>query len=287
MNAPLKIGGLSMIRISLPYMFNLSTELEQLENLPDADTPYRHVFLAFIRANAALTELQNNLYTPYLRASWQLRESLATALREQLGKQEFDRTLAGWELLQIKNSYNQCKIALLAELGTFNSYFITQKGGYDMYSLLGGGEVLFPTDLAGKVPEALIDAREAAKALAYETPTACGFHTFRVIESVLRRYYGQVTNGKAAPKVRNIGVYLHALKLAKAGDEKILAAIKQITDLHRNPLIHPDVVLTMDEALATLGIARSVTTAMLTTVLPVIPPTTTTAVATTALATVT
>jgi hypothetical protein len=43
--------------------------------------------------------------------------------------------------------------------------------------------------------------------------------------------------------------------------------------LHRNPLIHPEVALSVDEAMATLGIARSVVTAMLAE-LPVLPQTT-------------
>jgi hypothetical protein len=73
-------------------------------------------------------------------------------------------------------------------------------------------------------------------------------------------------------------VYLRAIKQTNKGDDKILAALEQMTDLHRNPLMHPEVILTPDEAIATLGIARSVITAMLA-VLPVQPPTTTTAVA--------
>jgi len=145
-----------------------------------------------------------------------------------------------------------------------------------MYSLLMAGEALFPIDLGIKVPEAIVDAREAAKALAYEVPTACGFHVFRVAESVLRKYYAHVTSGAPAPKVRNISVYLKAIKQTNKGDDKILAALKQMNDLHRNPLIHPEVILTPEEAIATLGIARSVITAMLA-VLPVQPPTTTTA----------
>jgi hypothetical protein len=72
---------------------------------------------------------------------------------------------------------------------------------------------------------------------------------------------------------RNIGVYLNAMKQARKGDEKILASLKQMTDLHRNPLIHPEVILTPEEAIATLGIARSAIAAMLV-VLPVPPPTT-------------
>ena len=134
---------------------------------------------------------------------------------------------------------------------------------------------MFPADLVTKVSEAVFDAKEAGKCLAYEVPTACGFHVFRVTESVLRKYYAHVTGGAAPPKVRSLGVYVNALKATKKGDEKILAALKQMTDLHRNPLIHPETVLTVDEAIAIFGIARSAITAMLS-ALPVVPPTTAT-----------
>jgi hypothetical protein len=99
---------------------------------------------------------------------------------------------------------------LLADLGVLHSYFVTQKGGFDTISLLAYGENLFPPELASKVRDALFDAREAGKCLAFELPTACGFHIFRATESVLRKYYMQVTNSTIAPKVRNIGVYLNA-----------------------------------------------------------------------------
>jgi hypothetical protein len=126
-----------------------------------------------------------------------------------------------------------------------------------------------------KAPEALFDAMEAGKALAYELATACGFQAFRATESVLKRYYGQMTGKPASPKVRNIGVYINCMRQAKVGDERILSIMKQMADLHRNPLIHPEAVLTMDEAVTILGIARSAITAMLAE-LPIIPPTTAT-----------
>jgi hypothetical protein len=88
-------------------------------------------------------------------------------------------------------------------------------------SLLAFGENLFPPELAFKVPEAIFDSREAGACLAFELPTACGFHVFRATESVLRKYYLQVTRSAVAPKVRNIGVYLNAMKQKKVGDEKI------------------------------------------------------------------
>jgi hypothetical protein len=138
---------------------------------------------------------------------------------------------------------------------------------------LAFGETLFPGDLAAKVPEATFDAREAAKCLAYEVGTAAGFHIFRVLESVLRRYHSQLTGGGTQPKVRNIGVYLNSLRQKKIGDPKVLAILKQITDLYRNPLIHPEAALTVDEAISIFGISRAVIAEMLP-VLPAVPPTT-------------
>ena len=63
------------------------------------------------------------------------------------------------------------------------------------------------------------------------------------------------------------------MQQAKVGDEKILSVVGQLSKLHRNPLIHPDVVLTMDEAISILGMARSAITAMIGQ-LPDRPPTT-------------
>jgi hypothetical protein len=132
---------------------------------------------------------------------------------------------------------------------------------------------MFPDDLADKVPEAMFDVQQAGKCLCYETATACGFHLFRATEAVLRRYYSHVTGGAPPPKVRNIAVYIHAMRQRNSGDEVILSVVEQLSKLHRNPLIHPEVALTLDEALSILGIARSAVTAMIAQ-LPTLPKTT-------------
>jgi predicted DNA-binding transcriptional regulator AlpA len=175
----------------------------------------------------------------------------------------------------IKQAYDQFKTAFLAELGTFPSYFVTQKGDRDTLTLLDQPWRMFPDDLLAKVPEASYDVAEAGKALCFEVATACGYHVFRATEAVLRRYYSHVTGGKAHPKMRNISVYVRAIRDAKCGDERILSVIEQMSKLHRNPIAHPEVALTLDEAISVLGMARSVITAMLS-ALP-FPPQTTTA----------
>jgi hypothetical protein len=262
-----------MIRISLPYIYKLATQLEPLATLPMHDTPYKEVWGWLFTSEQALREMHHGtLYAPYLRSSAPFAFDLLEKIQKLTSSDNLDRVVQGIDLWSISRSFEEYKTALLAELGSLNSYFITQKGSHDTYSLLMYGESLFPSDLVTKVPEARFDAKEAAKCLAFEVPTACAFHVFRATESVLRRYYSQVTGGKAQPKVRNIGVYINALKQTNCGDAKVLAALKQMADLHRNPLIHPEAAITIDEALAIVGIAASAMTTMLAE-LSAVPPT--------------
>ena len=277
MKAPLnRFGYGPMIRISLPYVYSLDNALEPLGSL-EAGVKLIDKIMELWSAEKVLRDLMDNsVFSPTLRSSRELGVALLGALQAQTEKVGLDETLAFTDVLPITHAYSQYKIALLAELGVFPSYFVTQKGGYDTLSLLDDASRLFSSSLAAKVPEALFDVMEAGKALAFELGTACGFHVFRATESVLRRYYVEVTGGKAEPKVRNIGVYLNALKQANCGEPKVLAALKQMTDFHRNPLIHPEAALTIDEAVSILGLARSVIDQMLSE-LPDVPPTTTAA----------
>jgi hypothetical protein len=263
-----------MIRVSLSYIFELASSVEPLGTLPDADTPWGDVWLGFYSAQGAIEALYSQtFYTPYLRSSANLAGQLSELIKAQTTNQDQSRTIGRFELWMVRSQYEKFKVALHAELGVMHSYFVTQKGGFDTISLLYFGENLFPQELASKVPEAIFDAREAGKCLAFELPTACGFHIFRATESVLRKYYVQLTGSKAVPRVRNIGVYLAAMKDQKVGDEKVTFALKQMADLYRNPLIHPDTVLTQEEAIGIFGLARSAIAGMLA-VLPIIPPTT-------------
>lgn len=260
-----EIRRVSLIRISLPYIFNLATNLEPLSKLPDArSAPYSEVMVPILIAHNALSGLvSGNIFSPYLRSSWVLSQQLIESLKLEIDDKDYDREIDQWRSWKIKNNFEQYKIALLAELGALDSYFVTQKGGYDNVSLLAFGENLFPADLTAKVPEALFDAREAGRCLAYENNTAAGFHLFRLLESVLRRYYSHLTDGKSSPKIRNISVYVNALKQTKKGDDKVFFILKNISDLYRNPLIHPDTVLNSEEAIAIFGIVRTAVTQML------------------------
>jgi hypothetical protein len=267
-------GAKPVIKIYIPYLLDVFSSIEKLERIKTEECAYMDVFSDFYGAQSSLESLYNtSVFAPYLRSSAYLSNELLKLVKGQNTDFDMKRRVPFYMMHSIQAKAKEYKIALIAELGVFDSYFVTKKGAFDTNSLLNGGESIFPPDLVKKVPEALFDAREAAKSLAYELPTAAGFHTFRATESVVRKYYYHVTGGGAAPKVRNLGVYLNALKQAGKGDPKVLGALKQMADLHRNPTIHPETVLTVDEAIAILGIAQSVVSTMLVR-LPDVPPTT-------------
>jgi hypothetical protein len=252
-----------MIRVSLPYIFELCARLDALSTLPNS-AKVGDLFIPLITAATAIGELYGagSLYGPYLRSSVasasQLNESI-----NHITTKNWDDDVTFYEIANVKSRYTTFRTAFTAELGILNCYFVTQKGGYDMLSLLAWGENLFPTDLYSKVPEAQFDVREAGRCLAYELPTASAFHVFRATESILRRYYDHISNKATPPKVRSIGVYVAAMRRANIGNPKVTSSLSQMANLHRNPLIHPEAAISVDEAISIYGIARSAASAML------------------------
>lgn len=252
-----------MIRISIPYITELFDVLRQIDALPDNGAPYGEIKYTLMRAKIGIDNLiQRSVFARSIRTSRALANTLVAAI-DALKDSKDATVITSYQIWNVKFHYGQYRTALLAELGTLDSYFVTQKGGYDSLSLLERGDVLFPEQVSIKAPEAIIDLKEGCKCLAYECATASAFHFFRAIESVLRRYFSCVTGGAAHPKVRSLGVYIRALEQSKKGDAKIIAVLTQIKDLHRNPLIHPDLNISIDEAINIVGLSRSAISMML------------------------
>lgn len=270
--------GVSMFHISAPYLFAAGSFLDKLLMLPETDTEIENVTAILINAHQQMVDLHDpkGLYGVSVRSAIPAGEHLAKVINEQTNDLTPGRMVAGKDLIEIRRRYEQYRPALLGGLHSMGTFLVTQKGSHEVMTLLFEGEKLFPVDLKDKVPEAIFDSQQAGKCLAYDVATACGFHAFRVTESVVRRYWSFETNGSAPPKTRSLGVYIAAFNRAGVGDAKVLAALKQMNDLHRNPLIHPDSVLTSEDALNIVGLARSAVASMLAH-LPKVQPTTITA----------
>ena len=187
--------------------------------------------------------------------------------------EDFAYAISAVEAYNIREAASRFKLVFLSELSALPAFLVTPKENYSIDYLIDAGYGLFPADMLKKAPETEDDSQEAGRCLAFERNTACGFHTYRVVEAVLRRYWDVATNGKPRPKIESLGKMSAELVDGGYGDKKVTESLLQLARLHRNPLAHPDVILTSDEAISALGMARSVITHMLT-VLPDVPPTT-------------
>lgn len=159
------------------------------------------------------------------------------------------------------------KTVLEAEFQTASVYLVTAKRGYDVPTLLENAETIFPPELNSKIPQVQDDLREAGKCLAFNLGTAAGFHLLRALETVVCSYWYVVMNKSPLPSNRNLGNYINEMA---RGDhparKKVLFALRQVKDLHRNSIMHPEETLDLDQAIALLGTVQSAIALMLPTV---------------------
>src|SRR5438552_13467320 len=112
---------------------------------------------------------------------------------------------------------------------------------------------MFPDEIRKELPgEAIHDIKQGARCFAFELPTAAGFHFLRAIEAVIHSFYDVLSNNAKRPKRAAMGIYIDELIKLNANAE-LVATLKQIKDLHRNPIIHPEETLDMIEAQMLMG----------------------------------
>ena len=156
------------------------------------------------------------------------------------------------------------EIVLSAELQTLATYHITQKGIYSTSDLIERAEGILPQQVLGKIGQMAVgEVRESGKCLALDCATASAFHMMRAAEEVMYRYYVSVCEPKPAKKLENWGAYISELSESKQPEVKeVVAMLQQIKDRHRNLIMHPEVVLTIDEAFTLFEIAQGAIIAM-------------------------
>jgi hypothetical protein len=255
-----------MLRISLPYVYEFSWQIQQLRTLQMDQTLSSCRYTLFTAQSSLETFLYGSVYSGAIRAAQSTGAKLIEAIKKLTASdtaQDNDRTLDWVDVWSITHALDQFENVLVAEMNTRDAFFVTKKRAYDTTDLIDRAEILLPIEFAIKAQEAIDDVRQAGKCLAFELPTAAGFHMMRALEHVLRLYYDVASGGAPRPENNNMGVYLNELSNNNWGSEKVRACLRQIKDLHRNELIHPDITLSLDDALGLWGIVQSAIGAML------------------------
>lgn len=157
----------------------------------------------------------------------------------------------------IKSVFEMFEPTLSSEFAKLHTYYIPSVGIFPTDSLLNQPEKMF-SESANLIPdETLIEIKEVGKCLAFSLPTAAGFHLMRSVESMLRHYYEVLSKGASRPARGATGIYFDAILQLPGVDKELHAALKQIKTLYRDPIAHPEVVLTGPEAISLLGVVQS------------------------------
>ncbi len=261
-----------MEKMNIPIFYQLGTKLKPIVDFEYDFSDRMELFPILILANITIKELLEKY--PALNVcraagedfiqstddivSWYIKSNA-----EDLGKPDYETDQLFTDAI---NKAKEFEIVLLAELQTLATYHATQKGIYSTTDLIERAENIFPPAILSKLTQDIKEEiRESGRCLAFDNATSSAFHIMRATELVLHQYYLCVCNPKHKTKNRlpNWGAYITELeKSTKPEVKEVIAIIQQIKDRHRNLIMHPDVVLTPDEAFTLFEIAQGVIIAM-------------------------
>jgi hypothetical protein len=123
------------------------------------------------------------------------------------------------------------------------------------YSLVEHMDNCFPADCWNTIAdEAKREFGESGKCLAFERYTGAAFHALRGVECVIRQYIVKLTGSR--PKKRDWGHYIQVLK-DNGADPALTAVLDNIRTLDRNPLMHPEDWLDIDEAIGVFTVSQT------------------------------
>src|SRR5918911_2868722 len=82
------------------------------------------------------------------------------------------------------------------------------------------------------------------------------FHILKAVGSMIREYHLKRTGKQVAAQSRNRGAYIRDLNTHGA-DTRVTAYLSHMKDFYRNPIVHPELTLTSDQALSLFSAAMS------------------------------
>jgi len=165
----------------------------------------------------------------------------------------------------------QFEASLDDELQRLHTYKVEPVGAHSFDRLVGAADMIFPENLRKTIiPEqASSDFRSAGRCLAFDLPTACGFHAFRATDAMLRKYckhFDAVPSGNS----RDWGTHIRELRTVLKGpatkkpNERTVELIDSIRAQDRNPLVHPELNLDSEGALLMFDLCKNAVSLMAT-----------------------
>ncbi len=244
-----------MQRMNEYRFYQLGATLERLKDVTET-TLLSDAILPCVAAQSTLEALLTGPVS--LRVCRQNVQELLSAIEHILlppagHKNELTKPVRYSGALRVASAVTELSAVLEAECRTLDTCAVSQKGAYSTPLLIDHAEILIPESTREKLDGVAIDdIRQAGRCLAFDLPTAAGFHLFRAVESVMHVLYDQV-KGKLQKhnKPKTWFNYVEKLKEAQV-TSSVTDLLNNIRGNYRNPVAHPKVTLTSDDAIVLL-----------------------------------
>lgn len=254
-----------MFRVNEFQVYELAVAVHPLTGVPDS-AKYSEVWFAWMSAKTALQNIFNQRALEVCHSAandlyLKLKEVVPDDFGEAFDKVHSDPNTEeqplGFVVYSIRDAAKAFETILSAELSNSDTYWISPKGTHKTSVLMQSARLELPRNVLKEIPEsAASELDEAGRCLLFDNFTAAGFHLFRATEAVIRKYYESVVGTTPAKKSRNWGSYIKGLK-SKNASAKVTGYLDHIREQYRNPVLHPEITLSADDAQVLFGVCIS------------------------------
>ncbi|MGD9476988.1 hypothetical protein [Shinella sp. G-2] len=250
-----KLDGVSNVkRVNLFEYFELAEHLASAKRTLSSDRANGGILyfgLSLLPAKLDSFVSEQNGYATCKHCALELKNSIENWISEKLWqdgsafpKEKFDKEFESWEYRYLSSKIDTFRSVFEAECHDVDFYSVGQVAIYKTRDLVASASHAIPDEFRdGMSKEALKEFDDSGRCLAFDLPTACGFHALRGTELVMDDYL------KAFGVKRNLvswNEYIKAADALVASDKpgpkpskKVTAMLDRMKSLDRNPLMHP------------------------------------------------
>ena len=162
----------------------------------------------------------------------------------RFSSEKLEKEFQSWQISEIPNKIEAFKSVFAAECSEVDVYSVGQISIYRTSALVSDGAGIIPSEIRQDLPEeTLLEFNSAGRCLAFDLPTACGFHALRGLELVMGDYLKSFGN---TTRMRSWNDYITAIRKITDNEKapskpapKVAAMLDRMRELERNPLMHP------------------------------------------------
>jgi hypothetical protein len=260
-----KAGGFPLKKVSEYHLYELAVAVHPLTEVPD-QAKYSEIWWKWITARSALETLYQQRQLEFCNDAANKLYNAINSVIPLKWEDAYDKfinlptpepSVMPWEINAAKSSAKEFETVLRTELNNADTYFIDPKGTHKTSVLLTDASREIPASILSEVSREVIeDFNQAGKCLLFDNSTAVGFHLMRAMESVIYAYLKKLTAKDMPIKSRNWGAYIRVLANSNA-DTRVTGMLQHIKDTYRNPILHPEVTLSSEEAQVLFGLTVS------------------------------